>query len=557
METIEITNFSGRLTRLLNGDLNSGFAKFVPSWGYDPFSKPMNLTWFEQPTNITGPITDIPVGGKVRYESNSSLQYAYIVGNAGQLYKINTNTRLNANVDSVVGIGSVTANGETYNYGASLEFFGTPERLYVGGDKQINAVPVSSLVGGTFGAGDAVVGSTGNYSANVYRPLKQFIGELLFGNGPTIGVIDSTNTVTSSIIGLSFQGGTKSIYSQMNPPFPPESSVQDIDVSPNNDYAFITASQIVNEDLSTVGSDGQAAAASDGTLYKWNGVDATATAAITIPSYAVTALQTYLQNNFFFSTDSFGASLNDGVNKVLTLTGNKAPKPNATGVNGNFMFWISPEINAAGTATVASMFYFGALDRENPPGLYRVMRYTTTLANGFVYQTPLNLLTNNSYKTVNNSVSSIVTAGLGKHYFSTYEINSGTTATDLKKLYSFLVTSSGTGTPQLGVYETQTQLFSKRISVKQIRVYTEPTVANNGFQVDCIGSDGAVITNSATNTYTFAAGSDVTALQGSLERINFNPTMNDTYCLGIRITNTGTVNMTIKKVEIDWEYSGK
>ena len=47
METIEITNFQGRLTRILNGELNSGFAKFTTSFGYDPFSKPMNLTWAE------------------------------------------------------------------------------------------------------------------------------------------------------------------------------------------------------------------------------------------------------------------------------------------------------------------------------------------------------------------------------------------------------------------------------------------------------------------------------------------------------------------------------
>ncbi len=123
-------------------------------------------------------------------------------------------------------------------------------------------------------------------------------------------------------------------------------------------------------------------------------------------------------------------------------------------------------------------------------------------------------------------------------------------------LYRFLITSSGTGTPQLGVYETQTQLFSKRITVKQIRVYTEPTATGNGFQVDCIGSDGTIITN-GTSTYTFAAGSDPTLLQGALERIDFNPKMGSTYALGLRITNTGTTNMTIKKIEVDWMPSGK
>lgn len=71
VETIEITNFGGRLTRILNGEMNSGFSKFANSFGYDPFSKPMNLTWFEQPVDITGPITDLIVAAKKYYGGNA------------------------------------------------------------------------------------------------------------------------------------------------------------------------------------------------------------------------------------------------------------------------------------------------------------------------------------------------------------------------------------------------------------------------------------------------------------------------------------------------------
>ena len=52
-QTIVITNFGGRLTRILNGDMNFRFAKFATSWGYDPFSKPMNLTWLPTPNDIS------------------------------------------------------------------------------------------------------------------------------------------------------------------------------------------------------------------------------------------------------------------------------------------------------------------------------------------------------------------------------------------------------------------------------------------------------------------------------------------------------------------------
>jgi hypothetical protein len=77
--TIEITNFGGRLTRILNGPLNSGFAKFTSSWGYDPFSKPDNLTWFESPTDITGSINNLVVAENYKYRDNPYINYLDII----------------------------------------------------------------------------------------------------------------------------------------------------------------------------------------------------------------------------------------------------------------------------------------------------------------------------------------------------------------------------------------------------------------------------------------------------------------------------------------------
>ncbi len=59
------------------------------------------------------------------------------------------------------------------------------------------------------------------------------------------------------------------------------------------------------------------------------------------------------------------------------------------------------------------MYYFGALDEENPKGLWRMMRYTTAVSAGYVYQTPVNVMTNNKYSTVNSAVNAIVTLGYG------------------------------------------------------------------------------------------------------------------------------------------------
>lgn len=552
VKTIAITNFGGRLSRIVNGNLNSGFSKFATSWGYDPFSKPMNLTWLERPSSVVG-ISDLIMVAKNRFESNQG--FVYMVGEgASKVYKIQPNSITSPNLDSVIGIGSVAT--QSYAFGASVEFFGTPERMFVGGDSRVVSIPISSIA--TFG-GEIPTGNANQYLANTPRPLKSFQGKLVFGNGPTIGVIDNTNTVTSSIIGLSVgaSGATQNLYSQISPSFSPETIVQDLDVSPDYNYLLMSVSDNAGENLGTVSSDRQLAAETDSTVAKWNGVDQGITAALSIPSLSLSSLQTYLQNNITFSNDSFGMSLGDGVTKILNLPNNKAPFRNATGVNGNFVFWANVEV-VNSTTMVASLYYFGHLDQENPSGLYRLMRYSTALANGFVYGVPVTALVNNKYSTVNTAVTSVVSLGYGKHYFSTFEINNSnaTISATTAKLHRFLVTPTGTGTSQAGVYETQTQLFSKRIGISQIRVYTEPTAANNGFQIDLIGSDDISITG-GTFTYTFAAGSDETKLLGALERVNFNPSMKATFALGVRVTNTGSANMTIKKIEIDYIEEGK
>jgi hypothetical protein len=540
--TIELTNFEGALTRKKNGQINSGLAKFSTSFGYDPFSKPGQLTWLESPVDITGSqITDLIVAAKPRYEAASSSLFIYAIGSSGRLYKITPNSISNPNLDTASVLGTLP--NASFNFGGSMDFYGSTEKIYIGQDDRVQSVNFD-------GSSPTTVGTVADYSANRYRPMMQFIGKLIFGNGNNIGAIDSTGTVVSSIVG--------SHYEHLSPGLPPETYVTDLDVSPDGNYLFITTSGITNEGIATVSNDRQAAAASNGNIYKWNGSDLGITAQTIIPSYAVTALQTFLDNNVFFSNDSFGTSLSSGSQKKITLPNNKSPFANSTLVNGNFVSWIAPELNTAGTGLNASMYYYGNLDDENPKGMWRVMRYSTALANGFVYQTPVNLMTNNKYSTVNNAVNAVSTLGYGKHYFSTFEVNSSNTtvSSTTAKFYRFCITPTGSGAPQLGVWESQNQLFGKRISVSEIRVYTEPTAASNGFQLDIIGSDGNVVTN-GTFTYTYAAGTDITLLQGALERINFNVDIKNLYSMGIRVTNTGTTNMIINKIEVDWVYSGK
>lgn len=544
-ETIEITNFGGRLTRILNGDINSGYAKYTTSFGYDFYSKPGNLTWLEQASDITGPITDLVLAGKNRYLGEAD-PVVYMIGSAGKLYKMQVTSTTNPAVNSVIGISSVLAGAATYVYGASMEFFGAPEKIYIGSDNQVNSINFN-------GTSDAVVGSAGSYAPNIYHPLKPFVGNLLFGNGQTIGAISATGTVTSSVIGLS----AGNIYSQLNPAPPPETRIRDIDVSPDNNYAYMSAATNDYEQVSTVSTPNRIGSIpSDGSVINWNGTDAASTGGSTLPSSNVTALQSYLQNNMFFSSDIVGSAISDGVKKILALPNSKSPFPNATGVNGDFLYWTCIEKgatnpNSAAVPLVATMYYFGSLDEQNPPGLYRLFRVASTQNGGNMLQTPFNIVSSTQYTDLNPSVSSVVTAGYGQHYFSTLDVAPGST---LRNLYKFNFPPTGIGTPQFGVYETQTQLFSKKIIVKQIRVYTEPTAVNNQFSIYLVGNDGNLI---SSNTYFYQAGTDVTKLQGSLERIDFNPAMGSTYAVGVRIINQGSTNMTIKKIEVDWCYQGK
>lgn len=550
IKTKVITNFTGRLTRILNGDLDSGFAKFTSSFGYDPFSKPMNLTWLETASDITGPINNVPQVAKV-LSTNSSGPLVHMIDQGGLWYQIQSSTPSNSNLNSVIGISSVSTQG--YTYGTSMEFYGSVVgadlggnrlgKLYVGGDNGVVSVNPN-------GSGEATVGNTNFYTKNIYHPLVPFAGTLVFGNGNTIGQINATNTVISSVIGT---GTSSGIYSALNPPLDTQAKVLDMDVSPSNDYVVMASSNLLQEERldSTVYDIVETYGSQEGKLNQWNGSDETVTAATNVPTYLLSSIQTYFRNMAFFAADTFGTAFNDGAKKILSLPNNKPPLPNAVSINANFITWASPEV--VGNTRYLSLYYYGSLDQENPAGLYRVLRWTTTQSNGFVSKVPLNIIVSNKYMTVNGAQNAIVTYGYGKHYIGVNSVNASTTQ---NFLLSFLISPSGTGTPQAGVYETQTQLFSKKVTIKQIRVYTEPTTTNNGFQVSLIGSDGNALTN-GTFTYTYTAGTDVTLLQGALERIDYNPSAAATFSFGLRITNTGTANMTIKKIELDYDEEGK
>lgn len=542
--------------------MNSGFAKFDTSWGYDPFTKPMNLTWFSQPTSIAG-ITNLVVGGILRTPPTGQVTRGYTVGVNGELNEISVTTAGNfqgPDVDSVIGVSSVQG---FFRRGAGMAFWGTNEKLYLGGDTRIVA---TGSVGGLadlfiFDGASSVIGNTSFMVPDTPHPLKQFAGKLVFGNGPSVGLIDVNGIPTSSVFTVASIYGNQ--YSELFPPLPNGQNVRDLDVSIEGNYLNISATDVDTEVMTLTGFDSQYAAPGNGGIYSWNGIDRGITTSLTVPAGTATALQVYLQHNILFLNDTFGSAVSDGINKKLTLPRNKSPYPNATSANGNFLTWMCPE-NTVDGQRVGSLYYFGSLDEENPHGLYRLLRFSAPIQGGFVYQVPYNQVVSNSYYSIwppplSDPSSRVVS--YGKHYFSTSNRSSVVSNSSMmggNSLMVFRVTSDPSLPlpPQLGVYETQTQLFSKRIGVTQVRVYCEPTVAGNAFQLDLIGADGSVIPD---GSYMYFYGDILDPQSGTaaVERINFPGNIKTQYALGVRLTNTGTTNMTIKKVEIDLTEEGK
>src|SRR3990167_5586172 len=193
METLTITNFSGRMTRIPDGNINSGFTKFSTTHSINPFADSGNLQWFEIPTRIDSGgtvITDLIVAGKVRVESGQVFVYA--IGHLGRLYKIQVNDTATSNpdYDTATLLATLSVQSPTFTRGGSIDFYGTTERIFIGHDKGVSRIDFD-------GTNETFVGTLGSYTQNVPRPFKQFLGNIYFGNGDNIGEIIAGATVST------------------------------------------------------------------------------------------------------------------------------------------------------------------------------------------------------------------------------------------------------------------------------------------------------------------------------------------------------------------------
>lgn len=535
INTLTVDNFKGSMTAYSDGNINSGFTYVVNTFGANPFSKPGNLTWCNDSIQIDSAgsvITDLIMAGRERVENG--ILYVYAIGHTGRVYKIQVNdpTTFNPDYDNPVLLTTITSGTPTFTRGGFINFFGDTEKIYIGHDKGVTTINFD-------GTGEAVV--SGTWTQTVPRPLKQFTGKLFVGNGSNIAEIDSTATVTTS--------------TKLSPGFPTNSQVRDIDVTPDGNYLQIVVSTLALSDITVGTQDTSNTSNTSSYIFKWNGTDVGYTAFDTFPSYSLTANTIFGPYQYTFGYDQFGAAVYNPVNKLLTMQEVYSPLPNAVSSTGNLLMHMSPL--SFGGFLEADIITYGTLDFEVGPGYWDLFGQYATGSETDVAQVPfMTPVSNFGLGSSSNGYTDSI-YGTSKFYFSTLETSSAPTTK--YKLYKWILNTSPSvsqGTPLVGaVYQTQNQLFSKKVTVKQVRIYSEPWVAGASFSIDLIGSSGTTITN-GSKTFT-AQNSNATApMYVGTDYAWWDPDVQPTYALGVLITNLGETNHTIMKIEIDVDSQG-
>lgn len=533
VKTLVIDNFTGRLTRYNDGDENSGYAKYTTTYGNDPFSDPGNLNWFERPVQIDSAgavITDLIMSGKPRLESG--ITYVYCIGHTGRLYKIQVNdpTTYNPNYDNAVLLTTLTVNTPTFKYGASIQFYGATEKIYIGHDVGVTSVNFD-------GTGEAFVGIVGSWTQNVPRPSLNFAGITYWGNGTNLAAIDSTATVTT--------------YAKFSPAFPVGTQTRDIDVSSDGNYVLVVVSRVPQADMTTVTQDTTSLSSGDSYLIYWNGSDTSYTAYNPYLSYSINTNTSFGSYGYTLGYDLGGAAIYSGPQKIISLPNSNSPATQAMFSTGNLLGFAAPEQDSS--LSKGAIMVYGQYDDEIPKGLFRFLRASATSPETNVIQIPYCGIVSNLFYGSSAAGYTNNQVGSAKLYYSTLETSSAPTTK--YRFYRFTTVPTGLGSAILGVYETQNKLFSKKVKLSEVRVYTEALAAGNSFKLELIGTGGTVL-----DTQTFAAQSTsatAPAYVGS-DYLWWTPTSSyPTYSIGVRITNLGTTNMTFVKVEVDYSAAGK
>jgi hypothetical protein len=530
--TLVIDNFRGNLSEYLDGDINSGAANIISSFGYNSFAKPGNLTWSENPVQIDpagAVITDLIMAGKERVESG--ITYVYAIGHTGRLYKIQVNdpTTFNPDYDNPVLLTTLTSGSPTFTRGGFIDFYGATEKIYIGHDKGVTSINFD-------GTGEAVVGVLGSWTQNVPRPLKQFTGVLYIGNGENLAAIDTTATVTT--------------YAKITPAFPRGTQVRDMDVSIDGNYMQIIVSSLAQADITTTAQDTSVISNLGSFIFYWNGIDQAVTSSTSFPLTNLTANIVFGNSQYIFGYDIRGVTFFDPVNRISSGGGGAAfgetPFPNSIVSDGG-MVSFGTTLYYNGFLEMSHCLW-GTFDSFIGSGYWAPIGMRATSPETDILHVPFFQSISNFSQGLSSNGYAQNIYGTTKVYFSTLETSSAPTTK--YRFYKWSPNSNGLGTASsYNYYQTQAQLFSKKITIKGIRVYGEPWVANNSFSIDLLGSGDNIL-----HTETMTTGSNLTV---GNDYYWYNPAVKPTYKLSLGIMNIGTANNTIEKIEVDYTLGGQ
>ena len=532
VKTLTVDNFGGRMTVYRDGDINSGWANVFEQAGVDSFSYPGNLSWSEIPVQIDPDgtvITDMVLAAKERVESG--ILYVYAIGHTGRLYKIQVNdpNTYNPDYDNPVLLATLTAESPTFTRGGFMDFYGATQQIYIGHDKGVTRINFD-------GTGETFVGVVGSWTQNVPRPLQQFIGVLYVGNGTNLAAIDETNTVTS--------------YTKLSPAYPTGTQVRDLDVTPDGTYLQAVVSRLALSDITSATQDTTYTASVGSFLFLWNGTDEGYTSFTSFPAFSLSANILFQNYQYTFGYDVRGGAVFNPNEKLINQAFNEAPLPNAISSNGNLISWFSTYYFEDRLQLIYNTV--GALDFEVKWGYWCPLAMDATDPETDIVRIPFQTVVSHFGQGISSNGYADNIFSTSKVYFSTLETSSApTTQYRFYKWYPYPTGASTSTNGVNAIYQTQTQLFSKKVQLKQVRVYGQPWVAGNSFTVDLIGSGDTPIPGASK---TFTVG---TNLNAGDDFAWYNPESAPTYAVGLRITNEGTVNHIISKVEIDYAGGGQ
>lgn len=540
--TLTVDNFRGTLTYFPFGDINSGRGDIRVNAGGNPYMRPGSLTWIEKVYQIDSDgavITDLIMAGKERVESG--ILYVYCIGHTGRVYKIQVNdpSSYNPDFDNPVLLTTLTSNSPTFTRGGFVEFFGATEKIYISHDKGVTSLNFD-------GTGEAFIGVLGSWTQTVPKPMREFVGKLYVGNGSNIAEIDSTGAVTS--------------YTKLSPGFPTNTQVRDMDFSIDGNYLEMVVSTLALGDITSATQDTSITAAMESYIFKWNGTDIGYTTFDFYPAFSLDANATFQDYQYVFGRDQWGVGVYNPTFKFTQIPELTQVLPNAVTNSGNMVMWMAPLYFLE--KLWAQMYVWGPFDWEigQPQGFWGLAIKSATAPETDVIQIPYQQVVSGAGIGASSNGYAGNEFGRSKVYFSTLETSSAPTIKYRFYKWRMVTSPIVAGTlpvvppppEEAAIYQTQTQMFSKRTLAREVRVYADPWTENNSFEISLIGPDG----NQIAGTIRTFDTADSTLTVGE-DFVWYNPQMAPTYAIGLRIMNLGTANFIINKVEIDYSFGGE